>query len=79
MQAKADNDPETLLKSVGCPATPARLQVATNSPSRERAELPVQVAVDITQGPITEFAHLDWFIGVGLGRGLEGSGRLPPS
>ena len=69
MQAKSDDNPESLLESVCRLATVAPLQVATNPPGRKRRELLIQIAVDVTQGVITEFAHLDSFIGVGLGRG----------
>jgi hypothetical protein len=80
MEAKSDHNPETLLESIRRFAAVARFQVATNSPSRKRRELPIQIAVDVTQSAITEFAHLNSFIGVGLGRGgAEGEGSPPMS
>lgn len=80
MEAKSDDNPEPLLESVCRLATVARLQVAANSPGRKRRELLIQVAVDVTQGVITEFVHLNSFIGGGLGRGgAEGEGPPPMS
>ena len=77
MEAKSDDNTETLLESISRPATAACLQVTTNSPSRKRRELPIQITVDVTEGFITKFAHLNSFIGVGLGRG-GAEGEDPP-
>ena len=76
MEAKSYDNPETFLESIGRPAAAACLQVTTNSPSRKCRELPIQIAVDVAQGFITEFAHLNSFIGVGLGR-RSGRGGSP--